>query len=278
MDVRVLGPLVTTEAGTDTMPTAVKPRKVLALLAMDPGRVVHHAALIEELWDGNPPRSAITTLQTYVLQIRHRIKQALLRDPHARTHNPKHVLVTRFEGYALETSGGYFDAADFQKHAERGHRAMGAGALLEAVECFRVALGLWCGPALVDVQLGPLLEIQVTRLEQSHMSALQGRIEAELALGRHHDLLSELTALTARYPLNEALHAQFMYALHLCERRADALESYARLETVLMRELGLRPEERIRRLRAAILECRPDLSAHLPRTRPAVPHSPAPSR
>lgn len=275
MDIRVLGPLVATEAGTDTMPTAVKPRQVLALLAMNPGRVVHLPALIEELWNGNPPRSAIATLQTYVLQIRNRIRQALLRDPHARTHNPKHVLVTRFEGYVLETSDGFFDAGDFQQHAERGHQAMEAGELPTAVGCFREALELWRGPALVDVQLGPLLEIRVTQLEEARLAALQGRIEAELALGRHHELLSELTALTARYPLNEALHAQFMYALHTCERRADALEVYGRLESVLLRELGLAPEPELRRLRAAILECAPDLSAYLPRTHPAAARRPS---
>ncbi|HEY5834426.1 AfsR/SARP family transcriptional regulator, partial [Streptomyces sp.] len=264
MDVRVLGPLVVTEAGLDAMPTAVKPRKVLALLAMNPGRTVHLSTLTEELWNGHPPRSAVTTLQTYVLQIRNRIGRALLRDPQARTHNAKHILVTRLEGYVLNTSGGFFDAGSFQYQAELGHQAMAAGRLAEAVDRFGRALTMWRGPALVDVQLGPVLEVQVTRLEEARTAALQGRIGAELALGRHHELLSELTALTARHPLNEVLHAQFMYALHACERRADALAVYARLERVLRRELGLAPDRELRRLRAAILECVPDLSPYLP--------------
>jgi DNA-binding SARP family transcriptional activator len=265
MDVRVLGPLVVTEAGTEAMPTAVKPRTVLALLAMNPGRVVHLPALIEELWNGHPPRSAVTTLQTYVLQIRNRIGQALLRDPQARTLNPKDVLLTRFEGYLLNPSGGFSDAGSFRHQADLGHRAVEAGDLLEAVARFREALALWRGPALVDVQLGPLLEVQVTRLEEARMAALRGRIGAELALGRAHELLSELTALTARHPLDEVLHAQFMYALHTCERRVAALEVYARLERVLLRELGLGPDLELRRLREAIVECVPDLSAYLPR-------------
>lgn len=266
MDVRVLGPLAVTEGGTDAMPTAAKPRKVLALLAMNPGRMVHLSALIEELWGGHPPRSAVTTLQTYVLQIRGRIGQSLLRSPRARTRDPKDVLLTRFEGYLLNTSGGFFDAGSFRRLAALGHRAMDDGDLLGAVDRFGEALALWRGPALVDVQLGPLLEVQVTRLEEARLAALQARIEAELVLGRHHELLSELTALTARHPYDEVLHAQFMYALHTCERRADALAVYARLERVLDRELGLRPDPRLRRLRAAIVECAPDVPAYLPRS------------
>ncbi|MFD9125577.1 BTAD domain-containing putative transcriptional regulator [Kitasatospora sp. NPDC059571] len=260
MDIGVLGPCQVTQGGVSVVPTAVKPRKVLALLALHPDQVVSVPALVEELWDGDPPRSVQTTLQTYVLQIRNLITAALARNPREDLPlGPKSVLTTQPGGYLLDTHGGLDDAAEFERLAASGHRTMAAGDCATASTRFRQALELWRGPALVDVQLGPLLEVEVTRLEETRMSILSQRIEADLRLGRHHEILGELAGLAARYPTQEGLHAQFILALYRAGRRSGALEAYHRLRTLLGEELGLDPSPALQQLQAGMLASDPGL-------------------
>jgi DNA-binding SARP family transcriptional activator len=242
------------------VPTAVKPRKVLVLLALQANQLVSVAALVEELWDGDPPRSVQTTLQTYVLQIRGLITAALVRNPREDLAlGAKSVLVTQAGGYLLDTHGGSVDSAEYERLAAAGHRAMETGDCATASARFREALALWRGPALVDVQLGRLLEVEVTRLEESRMSILTQRIEADLRLGRHHEILGELAGLAARHPTQEGLHAQFILALYRCGRRGGALEAYHRLRTLLSRELGLDPSPGLQQLQSAMLASDPGL-------------------
>ncbi|MFD9076087.1 AfsR/SARP family transcriptional regulator, partial [Streptomyces lasiicapitis] len=176
MDIDVLGAFAVRENGISLTPTAPKPRQVLALLALHADRIVPVASLTEELWGTTPPRSARTTLQTYVLQLRERIARALAHDrtapgPGARdgaaVRCAKEVLVTTPNGYRLCAGGGRSDVREFERLAGTGYRAMDAGDFAGAARQLGQALGLFSGAVLADVRAGVLLEMEVRRLEES---------------------------------------------------------------------------------------------------------------
>ncbi|MFF7856441.1 BTAD domain-containing putative transcriptional regulator [Streptomyces sp. NPDC007904] len=270
MDIEVLGPLSVREHGISIAPTAPKPRRVLALLALNADRVVPVPTLIEELWGEQPPRSARTTLQTYILQLRELIGEALLQGGDVRT-KAKDVLVTLPGGYRLETRGGTLDFQELERRAGAGYRAMDAEDYAGAARRLRDALSLWTGTALADVQAGRQITLEVRRLEETRLCALDQRIEADLRLGHHRELLSELTVLVSRYPMHESLHGQFMLALHRSGRRGEALSVYQRLRTTLVRELGLEPSTALGRLQRSILMAHPEPA-------PVAPAEPVGSR
>ncbi|WP_066955592.1 AfsR/SARP family transcriptional regulator [Streptomyces lushanensis] len=271
MDIDVLGALAVRENGRSITPTAPKPRQVLALLSLHADQVVPVSALIEELWAGEPPRSARTTLQTYVLQLRSLIAAALKhgaqegQEGTART--AKDVLVTLPGGYRLDSGGGTSDVREFDRLAGLGYRAMDAGDYAGAARQLREALALWSGPAFADVHGGAQLDMEIKRLEESRLCALDQRIEADLRLGRHRELLAELTVLVSRYRTHENLHGQFMLALHRSGRRGEALNVYHRLRGTLVRELGLEPSAGLRRLQRSILMAGPEAAAPVENSR-----------
>ncbi|MEV7526603.1 BTAD domain-containing putative transcriptional regulator, partial [Streptomyces sp. NPDC091371] len=174
MDIDVLGPLAVRENGFSVTPTAPKPRRVLALLALHADQVVPVSALIEELWAGTPPRTARTTLQTYVLQVRALIATALERSPagEGARRTAKDVLVTLPGGYLLNSGGGTLDVREFDRLAGTGYRAMDAGDFPGAARLLREALALWSGPAFADVQGGIQLDMETRRLEETRLCAL----------------------------------------------------------------------------------------------------------
>ncbi|MGW5774231.1 AfsR/SARP family transcriptional regulator [Streptomyces longwoodensis] len=270
MDIEVLGALAVRERGISITPTAPKPRQVLALLALHADRVVPVSSLIDELWGAAPPRSARTTLQTYVLQLRELISAALKAAPPqpdtdgAARRTAKDVLVTMPSGYLLAAGGGSNDVRTFERLAGTGYRAMDAGDYTAAARQLREALGLWTGTALADVQAGAQLEMEIRRLEENRLCALDQRIEADLKLGRHRELLAELTVLVNRYRTHESLHGQFMLALYRSGRRGEALEVYQRLRATLVRDLGLEPSAELQRLQRSILMAHPETSALAP--------------
>ncbi|MEV0323689.1 AfsR/SARP family transcriptional regulator [Streptomyces sp. NPDC050658] len=272
MDIDVLGALAVQENGISITPTAPKPRQVLALLALHADRVVPVSALMEELWGTTPPRSARTTLQTYVLQLRELLAAALAQGqapaggPERRT--AKDVLMTTPGGYLLSSGGGRSDVREFERLAGTGYRSMDAGDFPGAARQLSGALGLWSGTPFADVQAGTQLEMEIKRLEESRLCALEQRIEADLQLGRHRELLAELTVLVNRYRTHESLHAQFMLALHRSGRRGEALSAYQQLRTTLVRELGLEPSAGLHRLQRSILMANPESAP----TAPDAPH------
>ncbi|MEU5090876.1 AfsR/SARP family transcriptional regulator [Streptomyces sp. NPDC021356] len=282
MDIDVLGALDVRENGKSVAPTAPKPRQVLALLALHAGRVVPVASLVDELWSDRPPRSARTTLQTYVLQLRELIAAALAEGPGVGgggepaggdgpvPRTAKDVLMTLPGGYLLSADGGSSDVRTFERLAGTGYRAMDAGDFAGASRLLGAALDLWSGTAFADVQKGPQLTMESKRLEESRLCALDQRIEADLRLGRHRELLAELTVLTSRYRTHENLHAQFMLALHRSGRRGEALGVYQQLRTTLVRDLGLEPSPRLHRLQHSILVAAADC-APAPQPVPAEP-------
>ncbi|MDI3423702.1 AfsR/SARP family transcriptional regulator [Streptomyces luteolus] len=262
MDIEVLGALAVRENGISITPTAPKPRQVLALLALHAGQVVPVATLMEELWEERPPRSARTTLQTYVLQLRDLITTALEREPAgAAPRTAKDVLVTTPGGYLLVGNGGAQDMREFERLAGLGYRAMDADDFQGASRQLRAALDLWAGSALADVHHGPQLEMEARRLEESRLCALDQRIEADLRLGCHREILGELTVLVNRYRTHETLHGQLMVALHRSGRRSESLGVYQRLRTTLVRELGLEPSAALRRLQRSVLMAGPEPAA-----------------
>ncbi|MFJ4717501.1 BTAD domain-containing putative transcriptional regulator [Streptomyces sp. NPDC088785] len=268
MNIEVLGALSVRENGMSIVPTAPKPRQVLGLLALHADQVVPVAALVDELWAENPPRSARTTLQTYILQLRELIGLALAADGQERC-TAKDILATVPAGYRLDTRGGTVDYREFERRAGAGYRAMDAEDHTGAARRLADALSLWKGAALTDIRAGNQIDMEVRRLEESRLCALSQRIDADLSLGRHRELLPELTVLASRHQMHESLHGQFMLALHRSGRRGEALSVYQRLRTTLVAELGLEPSAPLSRLQRSILMARPD-------TLPA-PAAPAPA-
>ncbi|MDO0926669.1 AfsR/SARP family transcriptional regulator [Streptomyces sp. TG1A-8] len=262
LDISVLGPLQVICRGVPVVPTAAKPRKVLALLALSPDRFVSVESLMEELWEERQPRSAATTLQTYILHLRGLLATALADGPDRTGAGPvevKDVLVTKPGGYLLHTYGGRVDVREYEARAAAGHRAMAADDFAAAAATFREALDLWQGRTLIDVQTGPRLTAEALHLEESRLSLLGRRIEADLNLGRHHEILGELAGLCTEYPLDETFHGQYMAALCRTGRRGRALEVYARLRLVMKRELGLEPSPAVARLQHTILSGGPGI-------------------
>lgn len=250
MDVKVLGPVSVTQGRRSVMPTAGKPRQVLSLLALNADRLVTVPTLMEEIWGEAPPRSAATTLQTYIMQLRRLIARALAGDPHTQ---PKDVLVTQPGGYLLQVSPGEVDSFEFGRLAAAGRRAFADGDDAGCSELLGRALALWRGPALVDVSVGRVLELEALGLEEARMAALERRIQADLNLGRHGELIGELRVLAARHPMNEHLHMQLMIALYRSGHAWRALEAFHTLRRALNDELGLEPSIQVHRLQQAIL-------------------------
>lgn len=260
MDVQIelLGPLSAQVGGVSVLPSAGKPRQILALLALQANQVVSVPALMEEIWGAEPPRSAPTTLQTYILQLRRKLKDA---GRNRGVREAKTILVTVHGGYQLAVDPGDVDVHAFEELVGRGQSALRTQDDLAAAKLLGQALDLWRGPALVDVQQGRMVEIEVMRLEESRLGALELRIWADLRLGRHTEVLSELTALTALHSMHETLHAQFMIALYRSGRPGKSLEVFRRLRATLIDELGLEPAPRVQRLHRAILSADPALDA-----------------
>jgi DNA-binding SARP family transcriptional activator len=195
-------------------------------------------------------------LQTYVLQLRTRLAAAAPRGQEARQ-----LLSTRHSGYLLDAQSCRTDVEEFERLARAGRGAAEAGDARAASELLGRALALWRGHALVDVRTGPVLELEAAALNETRLGVLERRIEADLALRRHADMLGELTVLVARNPMNENFCALLMTALYRSGHVGRALEAFQRLRAVLRDELGVEPCPRLQRLQQAILSGDPALEA-----------------
>ncbi|MFI5621698.1 BTAD domain-containing putative transcriptional regulator [Streptomyces sp. NPDC051567] len=255
MKIQVLGPLSAVVNGGSIVPSAGKPRQILALLSLYPGRVMPVPTLMEEIWGTDLPHSALTTLQTYILQLRRRLGTAM--GPGA--PGAKEVLATRHGGYVLQVPPESVDVHAYEGLMAGGQEAFEQGDDGRAADLLRRALRLWEGPALVDVRVGPILEIEVMRLSESRLVTTERRIDVDLRLGRHTELLAELTELIARYPQHEGLHSQAMVALYRSGRQATALDVYRRLRHRLIEDLGVEPSPQLQRLHQAMLTVDPAL-------------------
>ncbi|WP_416971107.1 AfsR/SARP family transcriptional regulator [Streptomyces sp. 4F14] len=256
MDVRLLGPLSLSAHNRDATPSARKPKQLISLLLLNEGGVVSTGSLISEIWDTQPPRSVQTTLQTYVVQVRKLLSEAL-QIPVGKVAG--NVLLTRNGGYTLVLPDANFDLYRFRSLEQAGMGAFEDGDDESASRIFAQALALWRGNALADVEVGRMLEPEVARLEQSRLTVVECRLEIELRRGRHRQSLSELASLTARYDDNENLHVLYMLALYRSGYRGKALEKYRSFHKWMRDELGLDPSPRLQRLHHAVLDADPAL-------------------
>jgi predicted ATPase/DNA-binding SARP family transcriptional activator len=239
-EVRLLGPVQVIRAGREVGLGGPRPRAVLALLVLEAGRAVPAGRLVEEVWRSSPPPGAAKTLRSYVSRLR-----TLL--------GPDATLAASGGGYVLGLEAGMVDAVRFEQLVSAGQAVLSGGEAAAAADRFRQALGLWRGRALADVcEVEPLAR-EAARLEELRLAAVEGRIEADIALGLHAEVTGELEGLVAEYPLRERLWRLLVLALYRAERQADALAAYRRARDMLAAELGLEPGEELRRLEKAVL-------------------------
>jgi DNA-binding SARP family transcriptional activator/ABC-type branched-subunit amino acid transport system substrate-binding protein len=266
MQFGILGPLEVSDEGRRVEIGGHKQRALLASLLLHANEVVSLDRLIDELWGETPPPTAAKTLQAQVSRLRRSLNGD--EDPGAHMRGP---LQTRGHGYVLSVEPGQVDADRFQVMLEEARRARAEGKPEEAAEELRRALALWRGPALADFTYESFAQTEIARLDELQLTALEERIEADLALGRHAEVIGELEALVARHPLRERLLGQLMLALYRADRQAEALHVYQEFRLALAEELGLEPSQGLQRLERQILEQDPELAApaRKPRPRPA---------
>ncbi|MFL1429437.1 MULTISPECIES: AfsR/SARP family transcriptional regulator [unclassified Nocardiopsis] len=247
MKVKVLGYFEVSSNGARCTPKAPKVRQVLALLALRSQQIVGLESLIEELWSEHPPRSAVTTTQTYVYQLR---KSLLRLEADGR---PVPALHTTPPGYTFDLEREHLDVFVFDELTRRGRALFEEGDAAGAAQVLEQALSLWSGPALGNVNCGPLLRRYTTHLEEQRSAALELRIAADMELGRYRHLIPELKSLVVAQPLNEWLHSQLIKALHQLNRRGEALRAYQDLRRILTEELGLDPSPEVQRIQQHVL-------------------------
>jgi predicted ATPase/DNA-binding SARP family transcriptional activator len=260
VEFRVLGPLEVVAAGQPLDLGTPRQRTLLGLLLVHTGEVVSYDRLLEDLWDGDPPATARHTLQGYV----HRLRRTLGPDAWR--------LITRSPGYQLKVATGELDAQRFQDLATAGRRALVRGDPEAAADLLAAALGLWRGPLLADLDEVAALAPERARLEALRLTALEDRIEADLALGGHGGLFSELEGLLGDHPFRERLWGQLMLALYRSGRQADALQAFHRARQVLDEELGIEPSRWLRRRQEQILLQDPVLEVPDPTPPPRPQH------
>jgi DNA-binding SARP family transcriptional activator len=231
MDFRILGPQEVSDGGRAVALGGVKQRSLLAILLQHPNAIVSTDHLLAELWGDAPPASADKSIHVYVSRLRKEL-------------GPDR-LITRPPGYALRLDPLELDLVKFERLRAEGrpHRA----------------LALWRGPAFDDLAYEPCVQAERARLEELRVVTLEERIDADLAAGRHVDLVGELETVIGSHPLRERLRGQLMLALYRSARQAEALEVYRAARHELASERGLEPGGELRRLERAILQQDPAL-------------------
>jgi DNA-binding SARP family transcriptional activator len=248
LEFRLLGPLEASDETGELLLGGQKQRAVLALLLLDANRVVSTDRLIDALWGESPPRTAATSLQNFVSQLR-------------KTLGPETV-ETRPPGYALRATAEQIDLARFQRMVENAR----SDDPHQRAADLREALSLWRGPPLADFRFDTWAETEITRLDELRLAAVEERIAAELDAGRHSALVGELETLVAQHPVRERLRAQLMLALYRSGRQTEALDVYQRARRWLIEELGIEPTAELQELHGAILRQEAGLGLGGPRS------------
>ncbi|MFI8460181.1 BTAD domain-containing putative transcriptional regulator [Kitasatospora sp. NPDC085464] len=246
MEFSVLGLVSVKDArGAEVGLDGAKQRTVLAALLLARGRVVTDARLSTLLWDWNPPATMSAQIYTYISRLRKRL-------------GPRVRLSRQGPGYQLDIGDTRFDLVEFERLTRQARSALAASRFDAAARDFESALALWQGPALGNVTEA-LAQLEVPGLEEARTAALEGRVEADLALGRHQRLVPELTSLVTELPLRERLRAQLMTALYRSGRRADALAAYQQGRRILAHEIGVDPGPELTAVHQAVLTDSPEL-------------------
>ena len=247
MEYRILGPLEVVHEGEPVPLGRLKERLVLAVLLLHANEFVSRERLIDELWGESPPPTARKAVNVYISQLRKALTRKGL-DP----------IATADGGYRFEIDAQELDAAHMQHLLATARERTAAGELEAGGELLREALALWRGPTLAGLLLESHGRDEVEQLDELRLTALMDRIDCDLALGRHEDVLGELRVLVGEHPLRERLRAQLMLALYRADRQAEALDEYQKTRDVLVEELGIEPSPALQRLQQGIL--RHDLS------------------
>jgi DNA-binding SARP family transcriptional activator len=259
MDYRILGPLEAYDRERQLPLGGARQRAVLALLLLHGNETLTRDVIIDQLWGENPPPTAAKVLQNCVSALRKEL--------------PPDTIRTVAGAYALALEADELDRDRFERLVAEGRAALDEGNHAEALEQLRRALDLWRGAPLSDLSYEPFAQDEIKRLEELHIGVFEDRIEAELALGRHDELVPELEGLVTRHPLRERLRAQLMLALYRAGRQAEALEAYRSARRTLLAELGIEPGRALRELEHAILEQDPaiDIATRQRQQQPARP-------
>ncbi|WP_067807996.1 AfsR/SARP family transcriptional regulator [Actinomadura formosensis] len=244
MKYQVLGPVRLVDGGTSHIVRAQKIETALAALLVCPNQVVSTKQLISEIWDEEPPLRAVPALHVYISQLRKLL---------SRFGAPAGPIVTQAPGYLLRVDPADVDYLVFQEHVRTGRTLLMRERCEDALAVFERALGLWHGPMLSGLTLGPIGRSLVARVEETRVECLEMDVEARLMLGRHREVVSPLYGLINDYPLNEVFYEQLMRALYGSDRRADALRVYRMAWETLDRELGLEPGRKLREVQRTIL-------------------------
>jgi DNA-binding SARP family transcriptional activator len=258
MDYRILGPLEAFDGERRLSLGGTRQRAVLALLLLHGNEVLSRDVIVDELWGEAPPATAAKVLQNCVSALRKELGAGA------------DALRTVGNGYALALEPDELDRDRFERGLAEGRAALSGGDAAEAAERLRAALTLWRGFPLSDFAYERFAQDEITRLDEVHVAGLEDRIEADLALGRHTELVSELEALVARHPVRERLRGQLMLALYRSGRQAEALAAYREARRTLLDELGIEPGRALQELERAILAQNASLET-APAPRPSAP-------
>jgi DNA-binding SARP family transcriptional activator/DNA-binding beta-propeller fold protein YncE len=253
MDFLILGPLEVREQGSKISLGGGRERALLAVLLLHANEVVSTDRLIEELWGEQPPATAAKAVHGYVSQLRKALGDGASEDGDS-------LLTTHGRGYALRVEPGRFDRDRFERLVAEGQAALADGEAAVASRRLEGALELWRGPPLCDFTYDQFAQVEIARLEELRLTAVECRIEADLELGRHSTAVPALEALVAEHPLHERLRADLMLALYRSGRQADALQAYRAARRTLIDELGIEPGEELQSLHSRILAQDPELS------------------
>ena len=253
IEFRLLGPLEVWRDGRRVEVGGAKARALLAILLLHAGEVVSADRLIDALWGERAPSSGTNALQQHIAHLRRALD----------CEGTGGLLVTRPPGYMLDVAYDALDVWRFERLIDDGRDAL-ADDPAAASELLREALGLWRGPALAEFAFDQFAQPDAARLEELRLVALEDRIDADLRLGRHHELVPELEALVGRQPFRERLAGELMSALYRCERQADASRVYHATRARLVEELGIEPGAPLRELHQRVLDQDPALASPEP--------------
>lgn len=254
MEIRFLGPFDVVDADRPISLGGRRQRALLAILALQPGKVVPVGQLIEDLWPDGPPDSAHNALQAYVS----RLRKALRGDS---SNGAGEAIRFEHGGYVLDLSQDEIDSRRFARLVDEGDRQAHAGDAESAASMFRDALALWRGPALADFAHEPFAQAEIARLDELRLTAVEARVDADLACGRPAALVPELEGFVKEHPHREGFRRQLMLALYRSGRQGDALDVYTDTRATLDAELGIEPTPELRELHRAILRQDPTLAA-----------------
>ncbi|WP_223768896.1 AfsR/SARP family transcriptional regulator [Streptomyces huiliensis] len=253
VEFRVLGPVEAAVGGRWVDLGAPKQRAALVLLVSQVGQPVSVDVLVEALWDGRPPQSAITSLHAYIANLRR------VLEPDRAPRTPATVLCTRGRGYLLDSRAVHVDAHRFWENATAGWQALDRGDPQRALHAFEAGLDLWRGEAYAEAATAPHVAPEAVRLEELRLSVTESRCATLIAVGNHEMAVPELVAFTQAHPLREYGYELLSLALYRAGRQADALSVLRLHQKKMVDDLGISPSPALRHLEREILRQAPEL-------------------